>query len=961
MFCALGLLTANAATASFETNTLGGANIQPMTPVTVGEVTLSFAKGSGTSEPGYFANGNDIRLYAKNTMTVTAKDGYKVDKIVITVGNNSQLAKVAVTQGTIEQTTTEATWTGAASNFTFTVGEKAELGSDTNKAGQLRFTKVEVTYSEGQGATDPDPEPEPEVTVLTVKEALAKLAAGENNIKAQVKGLISEIQEISTNYGNATYFIKDQLSDSEALEVYRGYSIDGAKFTKADEIAVGGTVTVEGTLVDYNGTYEFTTGSKIIDYVAPAGGGNEGGDQPTVPTPEGPEATVAFYAGTTSAPTGVDYATNLTGTLTGADAQTFSAGDITISFAQGAGQTNNSNVNGAQVRWYKGDTMYLEPSNGATITKVVINAVSSYAPQLTASTGTVVTEGTTITWTGSTNTTLALTSDAAQTRFTVVTITYAQGEAPAVAAPKISCANNTVSIECVTDGAEIYYTTDGNAPSKASTKYTAPFAITANTVVKAIAYVDADASAVTTYNAVYEGSYAGFEAFVAAGTGTEGTVNGPITAVYQNGSYLYVVDSNNYPMLVYGSVSATDLANGDKIANVKGKYSPYNGLPELTNPVLGEVTKGGSTAIEPEVIAAEEVATDMVNMYVEFTDMLIAAEGTNYTMSDETGSIALYNRFSGITMPTDLDATYTVRGFVSIYGTTIQIYPTEFIQSGVAIERAETPTFNPAGGAVEAGTKVAITTATEGATIFYTTDGTEPTIESTEYTGEIEITAAMTIKAIAVKEGLNNSVVATASYTIVDPNATEATFDFTDEAWLTSEGVTVPADASTGQNIAGTDFTVNAITLTFPANEASNVARIWRLTANSGGGVQLRVFAGDNFTISASESYEITGIEFKCDATYQNFEPNTGTLTSEGAWTPAEKTTSVTFSPSKASRINTITVNYKSTSGVNDVLNNDKNAPVEYYNLQGVRVANPAAGNLYIVRQGNNVSKVIVR
>ena len=38
----------------------------------------------------------------------------------------------------------------------------------------------------------------------------------------------------------------------------------------------------------------------------------------------------------------------------------------------------------------------------------------------------------------------------------------------------------------------------------------------------------------------------------------------------------------------------------------------------------------------------------------------------------------------------------------------------------------------------------------------------------------------------------------------------------------------------------------------------------------------------------------------------------------------------------------------------------DANAPVEYYNLQGVRVEEPAAG-LYIRRQGNNVSKVLVK
>lgn len=48
------------------------------------------------------------------------------------------------------------------------------------------------------------------------------------------------------------------------------------------------------------------------------------------------------------------------------------------------------------------------------------------------------------------------------------------------------------------------------------------------------------------------------------------------------------------------------------------------------------------------------------------------------------------------------------------------------------------------------------------------------------------------------------------------------------------------------------------------------------------------------------------------------------------------------------------------TTGIDDIEAVDADAPVEYYNLQGVRVADPTPG-LYIRRQGNNVSKVIIR
>lgn len=46
-------------------------------------------------------------------------------------------------------------------------------------------------------------------------------------------------------------------------------------------------------------------------------------------------------------------------------------------------------------------------------------------------------------------------------------------------------------------------------------------------------------------------------------------------------------------------------------------------------------------------------------------------------------------------------------------------------------------------------------------------------------------------------------------------------------------------------------------------------------------------------------------------------------------------------------------------SGVSDIISEDTDAPVEYFNLQGIRVENPADG-LYIRRQGSKITKVIL-
>ncbi|MBQ0001962.1 MAG: SUMF1/EgtB/PvdO family nonheme iron enzyme, partial [Treponema sp.] len=64
------------------------------------------------------------------------------------------------------------------------------------------------------------------------------------------------------------------------------------------------------------------------------------------------------------------------------------------------------------------------------------------------------------------------------------------------------------------------------------------------------------------------------------------------------------------------------------------------------------------------------------------------------------------------------------------------------------------------------GDTVEITCATFGADIYYTTDGTAPTSSSTKYTAAIEIKADTTIKAIALKSGMNDSAVSEKAYTI---------------------------------------------------------------------------------------------------------------------------------------------------------------------------------------------------
>ena len=81
------------------------------------------------------------------------------------------------------------------------------------------------------------------------------------------------------------------------------------------------------------------------------------------------------------------------------------------------------------------------------------------------------------------------------------------------------------------------------------------------------------------------------------------------------------------------------------------------------------------------------------------------------------------------------------------------------------IDGVSEPQFNPSSCLFYPSTNVEITCATEGATIRYTLDGTDPTESSTLYNGQIFVDDDATIKARAWKSGMNPSVVVTATYT----------------------------------------------------------------------------------------------------------------------------------------------------------------------------------------------------
>lgn len=241
------------------------------------------------------------------------------------------------------------------------------------------------------------------------------------------------------------------------------------------------------------------------------------------------------------------------------------------------------------------------------------------------------------------------------------------------AAPVVKmAANNMVEISAA-DGAQIYYTTNGDDPTTESTLYTGAFSISSETVVKAIAVVDGKSSSVATFNA-YINTLSSLEELIDLGDFTHTlTVQAPMTIVYHNGRYMYVSQDNSF-LLLYGVSSDDTYANGAQLDAVTGSYTLYKDvIPEMTNVTLGNVTEGG-TPVDPTAITIAEVnsyGTALMNYFVKLEG--VAIDLTNTKLTQDGNELVYYNQF-GLTLPEATDGkTYNVEGFMSYHNGNIQI------------------------------------------------------------------------------------------------------------------------------------------------------------------------------------------------------------------------------------------------------------------------------------------------
>ena len=388
-----------------------------------------------------------------------------------------------------------------------------------------------------------------------------------------------------------------------------------------------------------------------------------------------------------------------------------------------------------------------------------------------------------------------------------------------------------ITISCPTEDATIRYTLDGTDPTDASTEYTAAIEVSASTTIKAKAWKDGLTASeiataeyvITNYTPIdaptfspVAGTYTGVQQITilaAEGAtirytldGTDPTetsteYTGAITIssdmtikarAWKEGYLPSAVASANYvieiPVLTFNKLAShTQITTNDIYmivdVNSGNALTSENGTSSLPTAVAVTIENDAITAAVPYELQWKFAAEDGGYIIYPATnnEIWLYTTDANNTLRVGTGENNLWE----IDVTDDVETAYhgmkniAFNRFLGVYsGQTWRTYTSvnnnikntqiEFFILGDAPEPAPVaPVFSPIAGTYTNSVDVYLSCETDGATIYYTIDGSDPTDASIAYTDAIHITENTTIKAIAIKNALSSEIVS-ATYTITN-------------------------------------------------------------------------------------------------------------------------------------------------------------------------------------------------
>jgi uncharacterized protein len=320
-------------------------------------------------------------------------------------------------------------------------------------------------------------------------------------------------------------------------------------------------------------------------------------------------------------------------------------------------------------------------------------------------------------------------------------------------------AGESVTLTTATEGATIFYSTNGDAPS---TPYTQPITINENTTIKAFATAEGlENSDIATFDYTIL-SLKTIAEVRALPLDSEVITKGTIT--YIAGRTVYFQDAT--AGIVLFSSGNVPYQVGDVIS-VKGTLTDYNSLLEI-EANLADVKKvsTSNTEVSSEVLPAAQLQESKEAKLVTIKNVTIESFASgNYTAQDAEGTSFQIRPADAslLEVNTKYDA---ITGVLGAYRDVYQLIPRgehDIVHDSTVVRPVVA---TPGTGMVKKGDTVTLSTPTAGAVIHYTTDGSTPTVSSPVYSNPIVINEDQFIKAIAVKEGLKDSKLASFEYVI---------------------------------------------------------------------------------------------------------------------------------------------------------------------------------------------------
>ncbi|MCR8630375.1 InlB B-repeat-containing protein [Paenibacillus sp. N5-1-1-5] len=253
------------------------------------------------------------------------------------------------------------------------------------------------------------------------------------------------------------------------------------------------------------------------------------------------------------------------------------------------------------------------------------------------------------------------------------------------------------------------------------------------------------------------------------------------TTVTADITYTAYYTQNSYTVSYAAGANGTISATSETVAYGNSPAAVPPVTPNIGYTFAGWSSDGGTTKLTSAQVGSTTVTAEITYTayYTQISYTVSYAAGANGKIIGNTSQTVISGA-DGTEVKAVPDAGYNFVKWSDDVATatrtdsnvTANVYVTAYfaIMAQVAV-----PTANPTSGEVTSGTSVTLSTYTAGASIYFTTDGSIPTIGSMAYSKSISVMSAMTIRAIAFKAGMADSPLMRESYTIVEPEPLNST------------------------------------------------------------------------------------------------------------------------------------------------------------------------------------------